>query len=164
MKTGLHCGDQAVCGRWWLNTWLQTFSDGLKLERRSPLILTRGYWLGAHRLKPAQAPGQLFSLTSNALVGRRHGAVLWSSDILSTFTELKAQATNHHSYSFFNHPFHSKMHLIHLGSDRHCGFIERDSLVDYGCWRLWQKTNFFFNFFFNFFLFWRLRLPDKSLQ
>ena len=70
LETGLSCGDQLYCGRWWLNTWLQTFSDGLYGLQKTPLILTRGYWLGAHR----------------------HGAVLWSSDIMSTFEELTEQA------------------------------------------------------------------------
>jgi alpha-D-xyloside xylohydrolase len=48
---------------------VQTFADGLASEGEVPLVLTRGWWLGA----------------------QKYGAVLWSSDIQSTFSELKAQ-------------------------------------------------------------------------
>ena len=77
MKDDLHCGPQSFCGRWWLNTWLQTFADGLRSEGITPVLLTRGYWLGA----------------------QRHGAVLWSSDIMSSFSELKAQAASYTSHT-----------------------------------------------------------------
>ena len=53
----------------WVNDWLSIFSDPIaKLGIEPPLILTRGVWAG----------------------GQRHGAVLWSSDILSSFEELAA--------------------------------------------------------------------------
>ena len=48
---------------------MQTFGDGLAAEHVAPLLLTRGWWAGAQRF----------------------GGVLWSSDIFSTFDELKAQ-------------------------------------------------------------------------
>ena len=53
----------------WVNDWLSIFSEPIaKLGVEPPLILTRGVWAG----------------------GQRHGAVLWSSDILSSFEELAA--------------------------------------------------------------------------
>ena len=69
MKHGLSCGPSEYCGRMWLIGWMQTFGDGLLAEKETPLLLTRGWWAGAQRF----------------------GGVLWSSDIFSTFTELKAQ-------------------------------------------------------------------------
>ena len=69
MKHGLSCGPSAYCARMWLIGWMQTFGDGLLAEQETPLLLTRGWWAGAQRF----------------------GGVLWSSDIFSTFTELKAQ-------------------------------------------------------------------------
>ena len=69
MKDGLSCGGKDFCGRWWHNAWLQTFADGLAREGVPPLILTRGWWPGA----------------------QRYGGVLWSSDIFSSFAELRAQ-------------------------------------------------------------------------
>eukprot|EP00054_Salpingoeca_dolichothecata_P000078 m.15970 g.15970 ORF g.15970 m.15970 type:complete len:601 (-) comp10128_c0_seq1:43-1845(-) len=63
------CGPYSFCGRFWANTWIQTFSDGMVAENETPLVLTRGLWAGA----------------------QRYGVVLWSSDIFSTFEELTAQ-------------------------------------------------------------------------
>ena len=52
-----------------MNDWLSIYADPIvKLGIEPPLILTRAVWAG----------------------GQRHGAVLWSSDILSTFGELVA--------------------------------------------------------------------------
>ena len=53
----------------WANDWMATFSDGLRAEGKEGMILTRSVWAGAARL----------------------GVVLWSSDIFSTFEELRAQ-------------------------------------------------------------------------
>ena len=53
----------------WVNSWLQTFSEPVSAEGETPLVLTRGIWAG----------------------GQRYGAVLWSSDIESTFEELAVQ-------------------------------------------------------------------------
>eukprot|EP00038_Savillea_parva_P017223 m.19431 g.19431 ORF g.19431 m.19431 type:complete len:869 (-) comp3692_c0_seq1:8-2614(-) len=69
MKGPLSCGPANYCGRLWLNTWMQLFADGTRNESGQALILTRGWWPGA----------------------QRHGGVLWSSDIFSTFSELTAQ-------------------------------------------------------------------------
>lgn len=52
-----------------MNNWLSTFADGVAALGRDPLLLVRGLWAG----------------------GARYGAVLWSSDIWSTFEELTAQ-------------------------------------------------------------------------
>lgn len=69
MRGTMACGPADYCGRWWLNTWIQTFADGVRDERGTPLVLSRGWWPGA----------------------QSDGAVLWSSDIFSTFEELRAQ-------------------------------------------------------------------------
>ena len=53
----------------WVNDWLSIFSEPVaKLGDHAPLVLTRGVWAG----------------------GQKHGVVLWSSDIWSTFEELAA--------------------------------------------------------------------------
>lgn len=62
-------GPAAVASNLWVNNWLRTFSEPVLEEGMAPLILTRGTWAG----------------------GQRHGIVLWSSDIESTFEELTAQ-------------------------------------------------------------------------
>ena len=62
-------GPDVAYSNLWVNDWLSIFSDPIaKLGAEPPLILTRGVWAG----------------------GQRHGAVLWSSDILSSFEELAA--------------------------------------------------------------------------
>lgn len=54
----------------WVNQWLAMYSDPVAtLGEHLPLVLTRGVWAG----------------------GQRHGIVLWSSDIESSFAELTAQ-------------------------------------------------------------------------
>lgn len=54
----------------WVNEWLGMYTDPVaKLGEHLPLALTRGVWAG----------------------GQRHGIVLWSSDIESSFEELTAQ-------------------------------------------------------------------------
>ena len=54
----------------WVNQWLKMYSDPVaELKEHLPLVLTRGVWAG----------------------GQRHGIVLWSSDIESTFAELTSQ-------------------------------------------------------------------------
>ena len=56
----------------WVNDWLKTFTDpvaALAVPGQPPMALTRGVWAG----------------------GQKHGVVLWSSDIESTFEELRAQ-------------------------------------------------------------------------
>jgi len=53
----------------WVNSWLQTFSEPVVAEGHAPLLLTRGVWAG----------------------GQRHGVVLWSSDIWSSFEQLASQ-------------------------------------------------------------------------
>uniref|UniRef100_A0A7S2FY80 Glycoside hydrolase family 31 protein n=1 Tax=Haptolina brevifila TaxID=156173 RepID=A0A7S2FY80_9EUKA len=50
----------------WVNDWLATFSDPIAKAGHPPLLLTRGVWAG----------------------GQRHGVVLWSSDIWSSFEQL----------------------------------------------------------------------------
>ena len=50
----------------WINSYLATFSDPVVREGHAPLLLTRGVWAG----------------------GQRHGVVLWSSDIHSSFEQL----------------------------------------------------------------------------
>ena len=56
----------------WVNSWLQTFSEPVAaLGDVPPLVLVRGIWAG----------------------GQRYGAVLWSSDIESSFEELTAQVS-----------------------------------------------------------------------
>jgi len=53
----------------WVNSWLQTFAEPVAEQGHPPLLLTRGVWAG----------------------GQRHGAVLWSSDIWSSFEQLASQ-------------------------------------------------------------------------
>ena len=63
-------GPAAAYSNLWVGSWLATFSDPVAaLGREPPLVLTRGAWAG----------------------GQRHGIVLWSSDIWSSFEELRAQ-------------------------------------------------------------------------
>ena len=63
-------GPAAAYNNLWVGSWLSAFSDPVKaLGREQPLVLTRGTWAG----------------------GQKHGIVLWSSDIWSTFEELAAQ-------------------------------------------------------------------------
>ena len=62
-------GPETAYTNLWVNDWLSIYSDPIaKLGIEPPLILTRGVWAG----------------------GQRHGAILWSSDVLSTFEELAA--------------------------------------------------------------------------
>ena len=62
-------GPDVAYSNLWVNDWLSIYSDPIaKLGTEPPLVLTRGVWAG----------------------GQRHGAVLWSSDILSSFEELAA--------------------------------------------------------------------------
>jgi alpha-D-xyloside xylohydrolase len=62
-------GPSVAYNNLWVNDWISIFADPIaKLGREPPLILTRGVWAG----------------------GQRHGAILWSSDILSTFETLAA--------------------------------------------------------------------------
>lgn len=54
----------------WVNQWLRLFSEPVAAAKRAPpLVLTRGAWAGAARF----------------------GAVLWSSDIWSSFEQLQSQ-------------------------------------------------------------------------
>jgi alpha-D-xyloside xylohydrolase len=62
-------GPAAVASNLWVNSWLRTFTESVTAAGIEPLVLTRGVWAG----------------------GQRHGIVLWSSDIESTFEELTAQ-------------------------------------------------------------------------
>jgi alpha-D-xyloside xylohydrolase len=63
-------GPAAYASNYWVNDWLAMFSDPVAAEgKEPPLVLTRSVWAG----------------------GQRHGVVLWSSDIESTFAELRAQ-------------------------------------------------------------------------
>lgn len=62
-------GPAAVASNLWVNSWLRTFTEPVAAAGLAPLVLTRGTWAG----------------------GQRHGIVLWSSDIESTFEELTAQ-------------------------------------------------------------------------
>ena len=64
------CGAAEYCGALWPNRWIETFTEGLKKEGvASPVILTRAGWAGMQTT----------------------GAVLWSSDIPSTFESLQVQ-------------------------------------------------------------------------
>jgi alpha-D-xyloside xylohydrolase len=77
--TGISNGDYGYDTSWgpadaysnlWVGSYLSAFSDPVKaIGAESPLVLTRGAWAG----------------------GQKHGIVLWSSDIWSTFEELAAQ-------------------------------------------------------------------------
>jgi len=56
----------------WVNDWLSMYSDPVAMQPGQidpPLVLTRGVWAG----------------------GQRHGIVLWSSDIHSSFEQLASQ-------------------------------------------------------------------------
>lgn len=64
------CGIAEYCGALWPNRWVEIFTEGLKREGlASPVMLSRAGWAG-------------FAAT---------GAVLWSSDIPSTFESLQVQ-------------------------------------------------------------------------
>ena len=64
------CGIAEYCGALWPNRWIETFTEGLKKEGvESPVILTRAGWAGMQTT----------------------GAVLWSSDIPSSFESLNVQ-------------------------------------------------------------------------
>lgn len=64
------CGAAEHCGALWPNRWIETFTEGLKREGvASPVILTRAGWAGMQTT----------------------GAVLWSSDIPSTYQSLQIQ-------------------------------------------------------------------------
>jgi len=63
-------GDAIAYSQLWVNDWLSLFSDPVaSLNEHLPLVLTRGVWAG----------------------GQRHGVVLWSSDIHSSFEQLASQ-------------------------------------------------------------------------
>lgn len=63
-------GIPAAYSNLWVNQWISIFTDPVaQLGEHAPLALTRGVWAG----------------------GQRHGIVLWSSDIESTYEELTAQ-------------------------------------------------------------------------
>jgi len=62
-------GPPAAYSNLWVNDWLRAFSEPVAEARLPPLLLTRGVWAG----------------------GQRHGAVLWSSDIRSSFEQLASQ-------------------------------------------------------------------------
>ena len=62
-------GPAAAYSNLWVNDWLSLYSDPVAAEPgqvEPPLVLTRGVWAG----------------------GQRHGVVLWSSDIHSSFEQL----------------------------------------------------------------------------
>lgn len=62
-------GPAAAFSNLWVNQWLRLFSEPVRAAGVSPLVLTRGVWAG----------------------GARYGAVLWSSDIWSSFEQLRSQ-------------------------------------------------------------------------
>lgn len=62
-------GPAAVASNLWVNDWLRTWTEPVGAAGVAPLVLTRGVWAG----------------------GQRHGIVLWSSDVESSFEELHAQ-------------------------------------------------------------------------
>ena len=64
------CGIAEACGALWSNRWVETFVEGAKKSGiKNPVMLSRAGWAG-------------FQTT---------GAVLWSSDIPSTFESLRVQ-------------------------------------------------------------------------
>ena len=66
----LGTGPAVAYSNLWVNEWLGMYTDPVaKIGDHLPLALTRGVWAG----------------------GQRHGIVLWSSDIESSFEELTAQ-------------------------------------------------------------------------
>jgi len=63
-------GPAEAASNLWVNDWLALFTEPVRtIGTHEPLVLTRSVWAG----------------------GQRHGVVLWSSDIESTFEELTAQ-------------------------------------------------------------------------
>jgi alpha-D-xyloside xylohydrolase len=69
-------GPPSAYSNLWVNDWLSLYSDPVAAQPQqteSPLVLTRGTWAG----------------------GQRHGIVLWSSDIHSSFEQLASQVCNH---------------------------------------------------------------------
>jgi alpha-D-xyloside xylohydrolase len=62
-------GPAAAYSNLWVNQWLRLFSEPVQAAGVSPLVLTRGVWAG----------------------GAKYGAVLWSSDIWSSFEQLRSQ-------------------------------------------------------------------------
>jgi len=64
-------GPAAAASNLWVNDWLRLFTEPLLTAAPGlpPMVLTRAVWAG----------------------GQRHGIVLWSSDIESTFEELTSQ-------------------------------------------------------------------------
>jgi alpha-D-xyloside xylohydrolase len=63
-------GPAAAASNLWVNDWLALFTEPVRaVGKEEPMVLTRAVWAG----------------------GQRHGAILWSSDIESTFEELTVQ-------------------------------------------------------------------------
>lgn len=65
-------GPPAAYSQLWVNDWLKMYSDPVAaqpMQKEPPLVLTRSVWAG----------------------GQRHGIVLWSSDIHSSFEQLASQ-------------------------------------------------------------------------
>lgn len=63
-------GPASAYNNLWVGSYLAAFSEPIKRQgREPPLVLTRGVWAG----------------------GQKHGIVLWSSDIWSSFEELASQ-------------------------------------------------------------------------
>jgi len=61
-------GPAAFASNLWVNDYLSAFSEPVRASEE-PLVLTRAVWAG----------------------GQRHGAILWSSDIWSSFEQLRSQ-------------------------------------------------------------------------
>lgn len=76
-------GPAAAASNLWVNDWISLFTEPVRaIGKEEPMVLTRAVWAG----------------------GQRHGAILWSSDIESTFEELTVQVrhiTDDSSTSFF---------------------------------------------------------------
>ena len=71
-RAPLACGPAAHCGQSAAGLdWVRLFAEGALVDGGAPLILSRNMWGGA----------------------ARWGAALWSSDILSSWTELRAQVS-----------------------------------------------------------------------
>ena len=62
-------GPAAAYSQLWIGSWLSLFARPVAALGEAPLVLTRGVWAG----------------------GQRFGAVLWSSDIWSSFAMLRSQ-------------------------------------------------------------------------
>lgn len=63
-------GPAAFASNFWVNDYLSAFSEPVRaMGEQEPLVLTRAVWAG----------------------GQRHGVVLWSSDIWSSFEQLASQ-------------------------------------------------------------------------